>query len=172
MQDLFITVAKDGKETTKKVTIIRCYQDAGGGEVYVHANGTYGYRDGSPIRTEAELDIIGNSRHKKVAVEWFRRNKKNIDDYYAKLAEKEAESLGDFNPSGRPESELDLVQYHRFETGKKPKKLADAGSHTWMELFKARPDWWGLSSEIVFPDWTYVKAVDVESAANESGETF
>jgi hypothetical protein len=171
MQELNVTsIGRDGKETVKKVTILRCYQDAGGGEVYVHANGTYGYKDGSPIRTEAELDIIGNPRHKSVAVQWFRKNQKQIDEHYRKRAEEELEALGDFNPSARPQSELDLVQYHRFETGKRPKKFAE--SFAWMELFKLRPDWWGLADELTFPDWTYVKAIDAAEVAKESGEGF
>lgn len=190
MQTLNVKVrGSDGTETTKKVTIIRSWQDASGKQVYLHSGGLYGFKDGSPVRFPADLDVISDPIQHQVAMNWWDRRGKALSGNYYQAVEKRLRKLaGDFQPDeGGADSEKDRIHYIRKSLN--PKSKAKKQSFAWLELFPARPDWWGQANMIILGDWVYemerdepaaVKATDADvdtgektppAAAPESSDT-
>ncbi|WP_028316697.1 hypothetical protein [Desulfatibacillum aliphaticivorans] len=165
-QTLEVKLRKDdGTEYIKKVHVIRTFGNASGQAVYLHADGSYGYKDGSPLRSKTELDIITNLAHRKAAQAWWEAvGKVKSEAHYAALAKREAELAGDQQFIDGPNSELDTVLYQRRAAGSK-KKWEDP--FPWGALFPQRPEWWGQAASIAFKDWEYRLFETEEEAADE-----
>ena len=56
IEDLIGAMVTGNTETNITVT----YQDVDGRQIYLHMDGVYGYKDGSPIQKKEELDMIGD----------------------------------------------------------------------------------------------------------------
>jgi hypothetical protein len=152
MQTLFVK-QKDG--STKKVQVIRSFQDANGAHVFLHHNGTYGDRSGIPVKSADDLKTLPPN-HQKLALAWWDRiGKKLSEEHYNAVNQQEIARAGDFREELAAEesnSVLDSVLYSR-----KPKQGAITNPKPWMEFgFAARPDWWGQAKAINFADCTYI----------------
>lgn len=138
----------------KAVHIIRTWLDASGKSVYLHADGHYGYKDGSPLKARSELDLIGDKTQRALAQAWWDRfGQKQSESYYAALEATNLEAAGDFREVPVDTSELDAILYIRRPVGRK--KGAVSSPHSWMEWFSKRPDWWGQAKKIDFADYVY-----------------
>lgn len=156
-----------GRETTVGVKVLRSWQDGSGRQVYLHTNGVYGYKDGSPVRSKSELEAIGSSVAREMAYQWWEATGKDLSaQYYREIEEKERARQADFYEPGYGDSqtELDQVMYKLREKGKK----TWGQPFSWMEKFSSRPDWWGQAESIVLKGVEY-KKVDL-AAAETTGD--
>lgn len=150
-QTLYIKLPSGG---TKPVQILRTWLSASGQSVYLHANGRYAYKNGAPLQSVDELDLISDRGQRTMAKAWWERfGQKESAAYYAAIEEKQLEAAGDFNESTVDTSDLDAILYIRRPTGRK--KGAITKPHAWMEWFTKRPDWWGQAKKIDFADYIY-----------------
>lgn len=161
MQKLMVTVKNAaGKEEMKEVTVLRSWATASGASLYLHhGTGIYGYLDGSPVRTEMELNIVDNPAQHALAIRWWKfTGQAKSEAFYAAKDAAEVARMGDFQASGQtPETELDYVMY---QTSKEHAPEDWSPPVSWVELFAARPDWWGQAEMIVFKGVAYRRAVD------------
>jgi hypothetical protein len=147
-----------GAKSTKEVVVIRSWQSVGGAELYLHANGVYGYKNGAPVRGEEEFTIINNPIQNRAAMAWWQRfGKQMAADYYAAEEARLTRLAGDFvHSEDGDDSSRDAALYFRravkLEEGASP---SNDGPFSWMDLFPRRPDWWGQAQEIQFNDWIY-----------------
>jgi len=154
-QKLFIKMA-DGSQ--QPVKVIRSWATSGGNSVFLHENGRYAYKDGSPLKSAAELDILPRVQREAALAWWIRKGRAEAEAHYeAKLA-KDREAAGDFRAEVPFPDELDAATYCRKRSDAKSKNPAISAPHAWMEWFPKRPDWWGQAKEISFTDYTYVMA--------------
>lgn len=155
-QKLFIkTTGIDGKTHLKAVYVIRSWQESGGAQIYLHADGTYGYKDGSPIRTIRELDIMGDPHQRKIAESWWERTGERLSKkFYAAQDQEIAKKQAEVQAVEGDVSDLDTVQYRRRSIADR-RKLAWCAPHTWYGWFPARPDWWGFASIIEIGTFRY-----------------
>jgi len=162
---------QEGQEATVAVAVLRSWQDWSGKNIYLHTNGVYGYKDGSPVMSEDELDIIGSRVQREMAKQWWKSTGKELSrQYYEQQLEAERAAAGDFQTvEDAPNTELDHVLYRRRES-KGGKKGKWSKPFAWMECFDRRPDWWGQAEHIVLPDWEYEKVNSVSSQAAVSGD--
>lgn len=155
MQTLFIK-QKDG--TTRKVTVIRSWQDASGKHIFLHHNGKYADNTGSPMKSAADFDILPQHQREQALKWWERTGKAQSEEYYALKATEEAARAGDFQERLAAEeanSRLDAVLYVR----KSARGNAVTKPQSWMEFgFSSRPDWWAQANRIAFADCTYIIA--------------
>jgi len=145
-QTLYIKQVINGREIRKSVTVQRVFLVDGGPALFLHKNGVYGYKDGSPVRTETELDQIGNLTQRNLAKRWWRdTGQKLSEEYYARLAAEEAKALeAEIADPSALAAEGDYLLYRRREVDKKDSQWSVP--FTWMELgFDRRPDWWGVA---------------------------
>jgi hypothetical protein len=151
MQTLFVrdkVVGEDGKisEKDRAVHIIRSWSAAGGAELFLHASGVYGYKNGSPVMSPSEFSIMGNEIQKQAAMTWWeRKGKKLSEKHYADQKQKAQEAYENASPNLERVDVLDMALYTRRVAGKKggPKPFSPPGS--WLEFgFMVRPAWWGL----------------------------
>lgn len=149
-QKLFIKTSQG----QRPVQVIRCWMAAGGNSVYLHANGRYAYKDGAPLKSAADLDILPGAQRERARAWWDRAGRVESEAYYEAQRLKEKEAAGDFRAEVPFAAELDAVNYIRRKTGG-GKTLAPSAPHAWMEWFPARPDWWGQARTISFADYTY-----------------
>ncbi len=156
-QTLFVK-SKDaqGRVTQKKVQVIRSWQESDGRQLYLHLNGVYGYKDGSPIRSEAELDIIASPVQRKAAQRWWDlAGKKMSAEHYAVLEEKERELYESQIPAIEGDvSDLDAIMYIRRPIRNRS-RAAYSEPHTWLGWFQSRPDWWGHANVIELGEHRY-----------------
>jgi hypothetical protein len=163
-QKLFIK-GPDGIQ--KAVKIIRSWATSGGNSIYLHENGRYAYKDGSPLKTAAELDILPRVQRDAALAWWRRKGQVESAAHYEAALAKAIAAAGDFRTEVPFPDELDAATYIRKKSGGK-KNLAPSAPHTWREWFPKRPDWWGQAKEISFADYTYAM---VEAApADQEGE--
>jgi len=162
-QTLYVkTTGKDGKSALKPVHVIRSWQESSGAQLYLHTNGIYGYKDGSPVRKVEEFDIIGDKIQKKGAIAWWERKGKDLSAKYYKDQEKRLmkELQSDIRIIEGDKSDLDIVQYvRRLVTDRR--KNAWSEPQTWFEWFTTRPDWWGHADLIEIAGYRY-KTIDQE----------
>jgi hypothetical protein len=145
-----------GEKTIKQVMVIRSWQDASGAQVMLFENGSYGYRNGEPIRSEAEFDIMTSAVQRKAAIAWWTRAGQEISEsYYAAKQRREEEMQGDFQAFTGSDSDLDSILYTRAPSGNQQET---SGPFSWMDLFPKRPDWWGQAISIRFGDFVYAQA--------------
>jgi len=148
---------EQGKEYLRPVKIIRAWQDADGRQVFLHASGVYGYKDGSPVRGPEEFNIITAPIQKKLAMNWWNQIGERMSrEHYEAKAQDEQERLsqGMVEPVEGDNSELDMVLYRRRPI--KGKRVFD-DPKTWYGYFKERPDWWGHAGVIEIAGYRYEK---------------
>jgi hypothetical protein len=155
--------SKTGKQVrrVKKVVVIRSWQKADGAQLYFHSNGTYGYKDGSPVRTRAELEdpgLIGNEEQRKLALVWWDR--KGVDEskkYYASQAER-SRLVAERSPGvmRQVDSDLDIIMYMRRPLADR-RRAAFGEPFTWFTMFENRPGWWGDAEIIEVGQYRYEK---------------
>lgn len=173
-QTLYVKVTgADGKPGLKAVQVLRSWQESDGRQIYLHTNGVYGYKDGSPVKDEKELDIIGAPVQRKMALSWWNRVGKDMSAGHYDRETKEIEKR---QMEGLPialdggESSLDAVTYVRRPL-KDKRKSAFGEPAPWTEYgFQQRPDWWGLASGIDLGAWRY-EIVDLDEEVPEEPET-
>jgi len=173
MQTLYVKDRDEkGKENLRPVKIIRAWQDSDGRQVFLHHTGVYGYKDGSPVRGEAEFDIITAETQKKLALNWWKKiGRRMSEEHYQQKA---AEDL-DRQTRGVPTvvdgdvSDLDMVLYRRRPL--KGKRVF-GDPQTWYAWFEARPDWWGHAAIIEISGYRYERTelADDEEAAEGAAD--
>jgi hypothetical protein len=164
---------QEGREVTVGVKVLRSWQDGSGRQLYLHANGVYGYKDGAPVRTKAELDVIGSGVQREMARRWWDSTGKQMSEkHYKAVEDAERARMADFVIDDRAEqTERDQVLYRCRPKGGTKKDWTEP--FAWMEKFEARPDWWGQAETIVLRGFEYeqadIAAADVTGsmAANE-----
>lgn len=180
MQTLFVQ-EKQGldetgklKKVEKKIAVIRSWSDSSGKAIYLHANGVYGYKDGSPIRTMQELDIIGTqSLHRNIAISWWeRRGKKMSEDYWAAKEESEKKRLLEATPDFATVGidVRDQALYSRRPAAKRANNLFGDPMHWWEFGFTSRPPWWGLLTKAEDANW-YYRLTNPETVGLTKAET-
>ncbi|MBC2712056.1 MAG: hypothetical protein HGJ94_14050 [Desulfosarcina sp.] len=165
MQDLYVKVKdpETGQTSQKKVTVIRSWSDVSGAHVYLHANGVYGYKDASPIRTEADLTVITNPRQNQQAKKWWRMvgqemSRKYYDDQNRVLDELNARGVPDLDAGAL---DLDAVLYSRRPI-KDRRAAAYSDPTLWPVWFTlGRPEWWGHAGVIEIGGFRY-QVVEVD----------
>ncbi len=158
MPQVLYVKSQDGKSTIP-VQILRSFSDSAGQSVFLHMNGTYGDKLGSPVKSLADLQSLPEP-HRSRAISWWERiGRKQSEEHYKKIAEADAARAGDFQEALAADefnSELDCLLYTRrtIENGKKGP--AASAPKSWMECgFSTRPDWWGQAASIAFKDFAY-----------------
>lgn len=157
-QTMFVKVkTAAGEEAMREVKILRTFSHATKGQIFQHTNGVFGYKDGAPVRTEEELDIITHPLHRKAAQLWWERiGRKMSEKYYAAQLERERARLGDYQPTdGADNTEMDAKLYYRQPVNSAAEEDVE-GPFSWMDIFSKRPDWWGQARAIQFMDYQYV----------------
>jgi hypothetical protein len=149
-QKLYVKT-KDGSQI--EVNILRSWSDISGRHIFHHAQGHYGYKDGTPLISETEFDSIGDPGQRTQAKNWWKRTGRAMSEkYYAQAAALARESIGDFRiVEDETMTSLDAVLYTRRPT----LKGAISKPRSWMEWFAKRPDWWGQARKIDFLDYVY-----------------
>lgn len=161
---------EEGREATVAVQVLRSWQDASGRQIYLHTNGVYGYKDGSPVMSEDELNVIGSPAQRELAKQWWKASGKELSrQFYDEREAAERAAAGDFQTlEDTPNTELDHVLYRRREN-KDGKKGKWSEPFAWMECFDRRPDWWGQAEQIVLPDWEYQQVKNVSNQPAVTG---
>ncbi|MFW5930452.1 MAG: hypothetical protein ACOCQI_01760 [Desulfosalsimonas sp.] len=161
---------EEGVERTVGVKVLRSWQDGSGRQLYLHSNGVYGYKDGTPVRTKGELDIIGSSVQREMAKQWWEASGRELSrKFYEEQKQKERERMADFRvPDSGSQTEYDQAMYKRKPVGSK-KKEDWSEPFAWMEMFDKRPDWWGQAEKITLQGYQYAK---VKVAASEVSGSF
>jgi len=153
--------------TIKKVRIIRSFGDIGGKQVYYHTDGRYAWKDGSPLKSASDLDIVPQGIHHDHAMSWWTSaGEEEARRFYASKAAAAAAAVGDFREDVPDSSTLDAVLYTRRGTDKKNSALS--APRSWPEWFAKRPDWWGQAEKISFPDYTYETAKNAGKKKNHA----
>jgi hypothetical protein len=147
-----------GVKATKTINVLRSWQDGGGAHLFLFGNGSYGYKNGEPVRSVDEFNVITSSVQHRAALAWWKRAGEELSlRYYEAKTGREEAMLGDFQtPVESDNSMLDAVLYSRFPQGKPEAK--PEGPFSWMDLFPKRPDWWGQALSIAFGDFVYQRA--------------
>jgi len=160
MQTLFVkTTDGKGKSTMVTVHVVRSWQDASGRQLYLHANGIYGYKDGSPVKNETEFDLIHDAFQRDRAMRWWKNHGKGVsEEFYAGKARDLAELQKDIIvPGAGDNSDLDAVLYRR-RLIKDRRRVAFSPPTTWFELFSQRPEWWGVAGIIELGEFRFERA--------------
>ena len=146
-----------------KMNIIRSWSTDKGVQLFLHANGVYGYKDGSPVKDRGELDnpeLIGDPVQMKMALAWWKRKGEKLSREFYEKKEEMLEKLAETSAT-EDVSDLDTVLYMR-----RPMKNRRWGAYgdpsTWFEFFEERPPWWGVVESCTAGDW-YYKQVDPET---------
>jgi hypothetical protein len=161
----------DGTTTMKKLFVIRGWQESSGKQLFLFADGAYGFKDGSPVRSVSDFDMIANQQQKRAALFWWEKIGKELSArFYADQEARAAELAGvyQFEPQGS-ESDLDSVLYIRKPAKKGKGAVSDP--HPWMKWFQRRPEWWGQATVIGFADYTYEMATPDGAAKEDAGNT-
>jgi len=168
-QKLFVkTTDENGKMKMKEVIVIRSWQESNGTQIYLHADGTYGYKDASPIMGVKELDIIGDKMQRKAAIAWWDRVGQRLSqEFYQKQEEIiEARLKTEISVVEGDASNLDSAQYIRRPINDRSKN-AWSDPSTWFEWFEKRPEWWGYAPLIEIGNHRY-KMIDLTEEASLS----
>lgn len=156
-QKLYVkSTDENGKTAMKEVHIIRSWQESSGTQIYLHANGVYGYKDGSPVRDVKEFTIIGDPVQRKAAAAWWNRAGKTIsEDFYKRQEEMiETRTLADVPVIEGDVSDLDTALYSRRPVTDRSRN-AFSEPTTWFDWFDKRPDWWGHAPLIEIGGFRY-----------------
>lgn len=154
----------DGKEIKRKFKIIRAWTNITGHGVFLHADGTYGFKDGAPVQSLRDINkVIHDPIQLRAATNWWERiGEKQSRAFYDALEKRRRKQAGDFAElPGEDESDKDMILYRKIPTGEDPEEYPTP--NTWMEMgFNKRPDWWGQASGIQFDDFLYIRHEDEE----------
>lgn len=161
-QTLYIREGKGEAARQRKVTVLRSWQSADGRALYLHANGIYGYKDGTPIKDIRELSIIMDKPSRARAELWWKIKGRKISQAFY---DAEAVRLEELASRGVPDlvegdsTPLDELMYIRRPLNKRLRSdFSDP--FTWMEVFETRPDWWGGASMIDINGYRYERVDD------------
>jgi len=162
-KDYFILqkmIVKKADGNTEIRIVHRCYQDITGRQIFLHADGSYGYKDGSPVKDAAEFNLLPEAQ-RQIALSWWQRvGEKKSQVYYSQLAEQNKKLAGDFQETLAAQennTRLDSVLYGRKAIVAGGKYGAIETPKSWMEHgFSHRPDWWGQARIINFANCQYV----------------
>ncbi|OPY17009.1 MAG: hypothetical protein A4E74_01542 [Syntrophus sp. PtaB.Bin075] len=159
--------------STRVVTVHRSWQDISGRHIFLHHNGVYGYKDGTPVRNVSELEGLP-LEHKRLAQAWWERAGQSMsDELYGRKEEEAARKAGDFQEelaAHEYNTQLDSVLYSRKAIVKGKPKGAVTAPKSWMEFgFTRRPDWWGQAQAINFSDFSYFM-LNMEEGQKEEKE--
>lgn len=165
MQTLWVkTKDAAGNDLKRKILVKRAWTNISGLGVFLHMDGTYGFRDGAPVRSLADIrEVIHDKIQLKAAENWWDRiGEKQSAAYYDALEKRRRLLAGDYTEGPvEGDSDLDMILYSKIPAGEAPED--HQVPNTWMELgFKKRPDWWGQASGIQFDDFLYVKYEEIE----------
>lgn len=160
-----LKVKRSGQQTSVKVKVVRSWANADGPNIYLHHNGVYGYKDGAPVKSEAELiATIHAPVQQRMARSWWRAiGNRLATDYYAAKQQMEESASADYRQlDDGANSALDMLLYRR--RGVKAGS-AISGAKSWMEMgFAERPDWWGQARLIEFGEWVYERVDEPDMA--------
>jgi hypothetical protein len=148
----------------RAVQIVRSWGTSGGTSVFLHTNGRYAYKDGTPLKSDNELEILPLVQREAAIAWWKRTGAAESAAYYEGRLQKAREAAGDFQPEIKNTDELDAVLYIRRKVGAK-KTAAATAPRTWMEWFQSRPDWWGQAHMISFLDYAYEMVIAAEATS-------
>lgn len=150
-----------GKQETrlKRVTVIRSWQSASGKQIYQHSDGTYGYKDGSPVmgRDELEDPELGMSEiHRDLALAWWIRKGEKESKAFYEMRAAQRRRVAEATPGvvRQVDSDLDSVMYQKRPLNDR-RRAAFGEPFTWFTEFKTRPDWWGHATVIDMGQWRY-----------------
>lgn len=131
----------------KTVYVSMSWQTADGKQIYLHADGIYGYKDGSPVVSRAELEdpmVIGDPQQRKIALAWWDRKGKTVSKEFYSRQQQIQKKAFENTPGVEREAEADLDQILYARRPTKDKRRAAFGEpFTWFSVFKSRPGWWG-----------------------------
>jgi len=160
-QTLYAQVRDEkGDMHSKEVKVFRSWQDAGGAQIFLHANGVYGYKDGAPIKYDSEFDIIGDGVQKVIALEWWEKSGKKMSTEYYAARDKKIYDLQQRRPTKKREgggTAMDMVLYKRRSTQGGKQDTATTEPMTWYTWFDERPEWWGYAKMIEIGNFSYNK---------------
>jgi hypothetical protein len=163
MAQILYVKNKDGQVGTVKV--LRAWIDINGQEVFLHADGRYARKDGQPLKSVADFNVIADVLQREQALRWWKRaGEAESIAYFTGIEEKRRDEAGDFRLLENDLTTVDAILYTRRGNGKK-KGAAISAPKSWMEWFEKRPDWWGQAKKIEFMDYVYEIAEDVASEA-------
>ncbi len=165
-QTLYVKMPGGGQ---REVKIVRTWGTSGGTSVYLHANGRYAYKDGTPLQSRNELDILPLVQREAALAWWERAGNKEATAHYEAQLQAARTAAGDFQTEIKNTDELDAINYIRRKSGGK-KTTAATAPKTWMEWFPKRPDWWGQARTISFADFAYEMVVQAEATTAEPAE--
>lgn len=163
-QIVTITSTKpDGTEVSVKMKVLRSWQDAGGQQIWLHADGTYGYKNGAPALNVEAFDILPEL-HRKAALSWWHRKGKAASAayYQRQLAADAKRAQLQIDDPDAPDTEKEAVLYYTQPADDAGAPLT--GPFAYIERFgDRRPDWWGRAQEIVLGDERFIIAADGEA---------
>ena len=91
-----ILYAKTPGGGTRAVTVLRSWSDISGSHIFLHTNGVYGYKDGSPVKSENELNNLP-LEHSNQALSWWNRTGKQMSEaHYRAIEERNSANAGDY----------------------------------------------------------------------------
>lgn len=164
MPQVLYVKSKD-EQTTTAVKVLRSWAEASGRVIFLHANGVYGDKSGAPVRDLADLQILPPAHRKHAEAWWERAGRKLSEEYYARIAAREAARAGDYQQElaqADANTALDSILYARRPIVKGKPATAVTAPQAWMEFgFAARPDWWGQAKTIAFADFEYIMHEDI-----------
>lgn len=159
MQKLFVKDInpRTGASREIAVEVIRFWTHATRGTLFLHKTGVYGYKNGAPVRSAEEFEIIADPTQKKLAERWWRTvGQVHSAKYYQELEEIIlAKNLQGVPELGAPEVELDAISYRRRPI-KDRRRAAFSDPCLWAQWFPQRPDWWGHATVIEMHGHRYV----------------
>ena len=158
--------AKDpatGREVNKTVRVVRSWQSSMG-QLFLFADGSYGFKNGSPARHIEDLGIIADPNQYNAALRWWKmKGEKASRAFYEAQNKRLAARASDYSEKAEfAEADLDAATYYRSLRGGSGE---DEGPGVWSEYFTSRPDWWGACDEISFKEYRYRRSdLEVEGA--------
>jgi len=169
-QTLFVKEKdENGKDRLRPVKIIRAWQDADGRQVFLHHNGVYGYKDGSPVKSDQAFDLIDAPVQRKLAQAWWDKiGRRMSEEHYAQRDQEELERQTQGVPVVNGDSsELDMVLYRRRPL--KGKRVF-GDEKTWYACVEQRPDWWGQAAMIEIAGYRYERTELIDDAPVPDGD--
>ena len=163
----------EGKEIIRETRVIRGWTLGNGEQIFLHGDGVYGYKDGSPVKSRRELQNIldnadGSGRATKRALDWWDRFGEKVSRTYWDKENERLDRLHETPLSGIEGdiSDLDAVLYQRRGVRNRSEK-AYTDPSSWHQWFDKRPDWWGFSRIIELGDF-YFRRVDHDPEQEET----
>jgi len=156
MQTLQITQPdpETGDEKVVKRKVVRSWHTADGREVYLHADGTYGQKNGLPVMSASDLDVIDDARQLRAAQAWWES-----------AGKRRAAAVYDSAAADPARDNDEYVLYFTY-AGKRPKdpgpgiSFREAG-------FPVRPSWWGPAAMIDLGGTVYERVPESDAGVTD-----